>query len=333
MTLQFIEGFDLYQTGDLPALDGNPWSLASGTAGGVSITVARNGTRSLRMTNGNSTAVRSIGNPSGRIIVGSAWREERASSNPTSAGFARVEGSSSNLNISRASGTTEYQLRRGTSVIASLGVHPINTWHYLFMDIDVTNGLVDVYVNRALVASAVSFAALGTIGSIGYAMTRHAAEIAFDDIFVWNDPTSDERTALLAALDFAVIYSIPSADGTPQDWTSTQANGFSAINQTPPSGSRYIEAASVNDVSAFSFSDISSGVFGVFGAQAYTYALKTTAGAGSIQFTLNGGAGGVKALATTAAYYMDIYTVNPATTDPWLPGDLASLGGSYERVA
>src|SRR5690606_26023835 len=177
---------------------------------------------------------------------------------------------------------------------------------------------------------------IGAISSVGLARfgLPAATNSFYDDVFVWTDPSAPDLAALLLAADFEARATLPSANGATQNWSFTGgASAFESINNAPYNTGQYFEAAAALDVSQFDYANVSAGAFEVFGAQHYYYAQKTTAGAGNIQAEIEGGAGADNAQATTFAYYTDVYQTNPGTGTAWIPADLSTVNGQFERTA
>lgn len=349
MGLQWFEGWDLYDTTvALQSIVGGLWPAS---AGGTNIIVttaqARTGTRSLRLLgNGSFYGQRSIIDPATEIFVGAAYRAENYSggTNPSvSTKGLGIFSATSDLRIVRVDNSGLHALYRGNTLVANFASNiAVNTWHYFCLYYNKSTGAVRCYVDRALQLST-TVATIGALTHVRLGAMGDSANTSneewVDDVFAWSDPTALELAELELTADFSVSYGLPDANGLTQQWTVTgAANAFDAINDVPPTAaSKYIEGASVGDISDFNIPSLSPGVFAVFGVKHQYYGLKSTAGAGSIKGSIiaNGteGEGADNPQATAATYWEDYYPLNPNTGVRWIPADLASLDTQYERTA
>lgn len=337
MALEFMEGWDLYPDGAIATAQGLPWTGTG--AAGVTTSAPRNGRASFETSQFN-TFIRQMGNFTTDVAFGFAVRLSAFGGASSVNAQIGLVGASGDLNVGLSNNLGQIGLYRGNVLQADSGsnVLTVNTYAYIFVYYNRAAGSCQVYVNRALwINIASGLVDIGAVNSFSIALFQSGGggrTTFYDDIFVWTDPTVAELNALVAAADFEIRYAMPSADDTPSQWTaSVGVDKFAVVNEQPVDTADYIEAANVNDIQGFNYDDISVGAFQVYACEHYYYAQKTTAGAGNVQGSVEGGAGADNAMATDYIYYFDVYMDNPATGVDWTVGDLALLDGSFERTA
>lgn len=336
MTLRIIESFDLYPAVNFNTLVGNPWINQNGPESAVSTLNPRNGRACARFLIVGRRIIRNLnGAPASRIICGAAIRQSAFALSAVDAGLGMSDDVNPGLNVVAVDALGQIGIRFRGAIIASSGVNAtLNTYGYYMLDVDTVANTLDLYFNRTKIITGLAFAGLNwalvnaQIGSFASIFTD------VDDVFYAVDSDAAERAALTGAADFSVIHSEPSANGLTQQWGFVGgASAFESINNLPYNTAQYIEGAAALDVSQFDYSNSSAGVFQVYGAQHYYYSQKSTAGAGSIQASIEGGAGADNPQAQSFAYEIDNYAINPGTGLAWVPADLASINGQFTRTA
>ena len=337
MTVQWKDGFDPYGAMNFSApLAGVPWqpSLAAPQLS-FAAAAARTGTFGFRANNVSRYIERAILGAPTDVGLGGAIRYDLVPPGfSTSAGIGVASDTGvviKTLPIPNAGGVIG--LYRDSTLIAqtnfALGV---DTYYHAELLID-NSGAYDWRIRGQQIAT-------GNMGSVGnnFLTVRLGGTSSGNSIFDFDDIYAQTNPA--GALgDLAAIYQFPDADGSTQDWSFVgESNAFETINQAPPDfGSRYIDAAAANDVSDFDIAPPSPVPFAVVSVTHGYYGIKTDAGAGSIQGTLdsNGSAsaGADNPMTTTGAFYEDVYNVNPDGGGAWTPAALSLLGVSYERTA
>jgi len=156
----------------------------------------------------------------------------------------------------------------------------------------------------------------------------------YKDLVIW-DGTGSYNKDFMGAV---VVYDLlPTADVDIGGWTSTAANGYSVLDNNPPSDSAYISAAyPVPSPCEFSFSDLPSNITSVKGLITRIRAAKVDGGDGQLQVSVvsdaSEQAGSDRPITVAQTYYQDVFEVDPATSSPWVPLAVADVSIKLDRT-
>lgn len=145
------------------------------------------------------------------------------------------------------------------------------------------------------------------------------------NLYVWDSVGSINNNWLGEQKVYTLF---PSADTADADWTkSTGSNGYDLINDVPAvDATRYLDAATVGDVSIFDLTDLPTTALTVAGVLTAVRAEKTDAGGGTLDFgVVHGGVpslGSVAQVNSLYKYSAKISELNPSTSAVWLSTEI-----------
>lgn len=184
-----------------------------------------------------------------------------------------------------------------------------------------TAGAVEVRLNGTTVINltGLSLTAPWTTVALGSDNTSAQPTTQFDDWVVW-DTTDTVNNDFMG--DTFVIVAPPSADGTPSDFTPSSGTArWDMVDETTPNDADYITGNAVGDVNEFSHVAVNLPVGAVAAIATQVRALKTDAGASSIEVGIASGTSTSMspehALATGALSRSHIANRNPNGNVPW----------------
>jgi hypothetical protein len=203
-----------------------------------------------------------------------------------------------------------------------------NGWYHIELKfvVSATVGSVEVRVEGV---AAINATALNT-GSTSiaqfsfgrYAFGSGTNNHYYKDLVVWNS----SGTANNDFLGSVIVYELTTtSDTTLGGWTSTDANGYSVLDNNPPDNAHYISGDSSPPASAvFGLSDLPATVTSVKGLITRVRAAKTDGGDGKMKITMRSGAsnaaGSDRPITSAQTYWSDVCEQDPATAAAWLPG-------------
>lgn len=206
-----------------------------------------------------------------------------------------------------------------------------STWHYLELKATLhdSTGTVDVQVDGVNVLSLTGqdtknggtnatfdSLQLGTANSNSNFFTLHR------DIYICNGAGSVNNDFLG---DCKVSLFVPTADSTPEQWTtSTGTSSFALVDEaTPNSDTDYIQSSVDGDITRLELADMTDTTHQVYGIQTAAFAKKDDAGTKSFRVgifsdaTLGNGADHV--LTTSYTTYLDVMELDPDGSVVWTP--------------
>lgn len=133
---------------------------------------------------------------------------------------------------------------------------------------------------------------------------------------------------------------IPNSDSTLGDWTtSSGANAWDLINESPPNDAGYIQSAvPPSDPAIVGLTDLPVDVTTVRAVVMIARAFNSDSGDGNLQMGVSGNAGvdtdlGANRPATVSpAYYHDASELSPATGVSWTPSEVNNIIFSFDRT-
>lgn len=254
MAVIFMEGFDYLTAGNMTLYG---WGLANG-----SMQSGRLGGQAYRSTNNQGTNVKNfLGGTAGSTTTYSGFAF-RFNSNTSVAGSVIYGLRSSGTDVLRLNQTSSNNLQilnsAGTA-IATTQVFTLNIWYYIEIKLFVNgaSGTVETRVNGVTdVASTVGNFGSASINSISIGTTNgSSANTDFDDMYV-VDTTGSSHNTWLGEQRVEVI--LPNGAGNSSQWTASTGNAFQTIDDSQGNGDTdYIYSSTVNDVSTFTYGDLS----------------------------------------------------------------------------
>jgi hypothetical protein len=212
-----------------------------------------------------------------------------------------------------------------------------NTWQHLEAVMDTTAGTVEVRVEGIVALQVTGLTITGPIAQIAYrnpGVNQNNLKQYIKDLFIWNGSGSTNNTWMGPIQVFDLT---PNADVS-SGWTSTGANAFGVIDETPPNDADYIQADDTLPAPAIvNVTNLPANIVAVRGLVTYTRALKTDGGDATLVTGLspngtNWDNGADIPVSTAAAYWRRISEVSPATAAPWTPIEINALQFRFNRT-
>lgn len=321
----YLEGFDYYPTGSLLAASGSGWTgSASGVPAAVSTDTPITGSRSIYQTSFSTftdVCNYAISPSTNEIYLGFAFVPELFGSGSAAWGFG-VRSASTYFLITFSGSGQIVASRAGTGLASSTAT--LTTGVKSYIEAHLTGTTYEILLNGVSVLSG-SMTSIGTINTITFQRSggNGSPRGFFDDIYV-NDTSGTLNTGYLG--EIAVHTLLPDTDETPQDWTlSGGLDAFDLLNNVPSTANDYIEAETVNNEAAFTFSQLGVEASSIHCARVIYRGQKTSVGPSSVQASLTQGSttvAGTENAMTDSTYnwYIDAYETDPDTGEAWDPG-------------
>lgn len=152
---------------------------------------------------------------------------------------------------------------------------------------------------------------------------------------VYRDALGTQNNTIMGVVG---VYWRPVSGDVSSGWTSTGANDYGVLDETPASDADYISADNtLPAASIMTFDSLPADIVAIKAIVSVTRAEKTDGGEGKVQVSLspNGATwddGADKAVTTAFAYHTDVSEISPVTTDPWTPIEFDSLEIKVNRT-
>lgn len=334
MAIEFLESFDdgLYNLGK--------WSTLTPGSGHDLSASGRTG---------NGLRIRDTANFNGRvsrpgattIVVGCAYNI-RFTSGSAAEVMILMEGSVEHINLNIPAGTTNVQIRRSTTVLATaVGAASVDGFHYWELKVVVhqSAGSVELRRDNVVVASAtgidtfVDSGSTGEIDTVRFAGNTAGATVTnrtiIDDIYIDSD-------TFIGSPEIRALF--PAADGDVNDWTpDTGADNFARVDENPPDDdTSYVETSAAGDVDVYTMDSITdSGI--VHGLISRSYVRNAGVGSVNVRQVARRSAanevGSDVAIATAYGIASEIFTVDPHTSAQWTRANLNNTQFGIESRA
>jgi hypothetical protein len=156
----------------------------------------------------------------------------------------------------------------------------------------------------------------------------------FKDYVIWDSTGTYNNDFLGSVLVYDLV---PTGDVTLGGWTSTDANGWSVLDNNPPDNAHYLDAAYPPPAACeFSFSDLPANITSVKGLITRVRAAKVDGGDGNLQVSAKHGSsaqtGANRPITVAQTYYQDVFEVDPSTSAPWVPLGVAAMTAKLDRT-
>lgn len=228
----------------------------------------------------------------------------------------------------------------GGTVLATSAAAVISTNSYAYIEalckVDNATGFCIVRVNEVEVLriedADTQYETHNRIRGVGFGKVGSTNLAGVDDFVIW-DETGTHNNSFLGDMRCRTL--LPDANGPVQDFTSTEASAFEALNNVPYLPAENINAATVGDISNFTMTDINDNTSYCAGIVLHTVTNKTDAGACQITpKVVSGiatGTGADIAMGTGDAFYKTVFELDPATSDYWTKAAINAMLIEYER--
>ena len=219
----------------------------------------------------------------------------------------------------------------GTLVAQSSGpAITANGWFHIEVKYhqDAAAGTVEVRVEGVTVINASSLnTGASNIAQVGFGNTSSGAGVGglpcyTKDLVVW-DGTGSQNNDFLGSV---IVYELLTTADDTFPWTSTDADGFSVLDNNPPDDTtHYIHAdyPAMPAAAKFDLSDLPADVTSVKALVTRVRAWKSDGGDGQLQVGLISGVstdtGADRPITTTPTYWTDVSELDPATSTAWSP--------------
>lgn len=343
MALTLIDGFDLYNgTGANTGLAAKYTVAQSGTGSGMSLTTGRFSGQCLRCTIGASSNqnvnVSRLFTAAGSVSMGFAFRRSSmGDSLPIwwllNSGTYQV-GLMSNADGSLTAGRYTAITTSTALGSSSPGVILLNTWHYIEIEITISDtvGVFKVYVDGVQVINLTSQDTRnGTPTTVDTYMLGSnkspvgaGANLDYDDLYLTDAATK------LGERRVETLY--PTSDVAQGFARSTGSTNYTLVDEAQVNGDTdYVQGSSVGDTDTYGLGDLSSTPSAIDGVQLAAFAMKTDAGSRSIALQAKSGAttsdGSNYTLAASYGKFERLLTTDPNTGSAWTASAVNALQG------
>lgn len=283
-------------------------------------TTARNGSHAFLLGSNNTLQRLRRALPAAADVVGIGCAVERVSNGATansSAGLRLDDGTVTYAVV--IDGNNGLSLYRDNTLLASTAasIVPAGSYVWIEMKADSINDTLAVRLNGVEVLSAST--TVGPITHFSIGKNTAGTTARFDDLVVWDGSGTVNNDWLG---DTFVLVAAPDADGPLDQWVpSTGSDAWAMVDEASPSDADFITGSTVGDVQEFGHVALNLPVGAVAAIASQTRALKTDAGASSIEVGLqsNGSTSmsAEVALAVSATSQSHISNLNPDGNVPW----------------
>lgn len=339
--LLFADGFEHYGTDTANMLAGLWSGIQQGNGGIVelSTTVARTGTKSLRLRAPNFTTPSYV---EGRFALGTTALTcgfglgvymPNLPSGAQKTGFQFRNASNVPILTGCYNPDGSIELRKGDYTGALIDVSDAILTAGTFNHVetkatfDSVAGFVEVRVNGVTKLQLGSLN-LGNVGAATCAVTTFESgtgDVYYDDIYAWDDSGTYNNDFMGAQ---RILTLFPTGDTAQADFSVVgAASGYQAINQAAPDGdTSYIYSTAVNDKSDFSLPTLPPELVSIAGVFVPAMARLDAAGIGNLKMSMKSGAsllaGADNPLTPGYTYYRNVFEYAPDISAPWTKAKL-----------
>lgn len=155
----------------------------------------------------------------------------------------------------------------------------------------------------------------------------------FKDFVMW-DGTGTSNNDFLGSV---LVYDLVPNTDVALNWTSTDANGWSVLDNNPPDDAHYLSAAwPAPAASEFGLTDLPADLSSIKGIFTRVRAAKIDGGDGNLQVGVKSGGtaqlGTNRPITVAQTYFQDLFEVDPHTNAPWTPGAVNAMTLTINRT-
>lgn len=344
MSIQWMDNFNSYGTGGTGVtnmLQGTPYISIAPASGAHQLVADPDVTATGYVlqcggTNDNSNTLDSrlaIPVPSKQIGVGARWYfvtlPGTSGTRPVLYSYRDVTNSKIYELILETNGSLSLYAGDGSQLATTtVPVVAASSWTHIACKIDTAAGTVRVEVEgvNQTALSAYTFSATNALFYIlGWSSRQNLisnvdAGYYIKDFVLW-DSAGSVNNGMLGTVG---VYRLPVSADVSTGWSSTGANNWSVLNETPPVDSSYISAGSaLPAASVMEFADLPANIVGVRAVMSLVRMQKSDSGDCTVIPSLKSGAslhaGVSHPLSTSPTYYYDVCELDPATGAAWTP--------------
>lgn len=232
----------------------------------------------------------------------------------------------------------------GTLLATSASTISTNTWYHIELKATINNttGAYEVRVNGSAV-----------IGPTTGANTRNSANNQFNVFTLLNGASGNSLTQCKlayvcdtsgsSAADFlGVVRGVvlqPSGAGNYAQWTANSGANFYTVKESPvvDGDLSFNATGTANNIDSFTMTDLPSGSGTVMAAQTVIYARQDAGAARTMapffRISSTDYTGTTVSLAASYAYYLQQYSVSPATSSAWTVSELNAAESGYKLIS
>lgn len=231
----------------------------------------------------------------------------------------------------------------GTVLATSTALITAGSWFHLEARavISDTVGSVEVRLNGETIVTVSGVdtnpaSGLGEISQIAIGNNTPGLAFRYDDVFVW-DTTGTDNNDFFG--DRRVFTLMPTANGALDEWAkSSGTSAFDLLDEVPADGdTSYIYAAAADAQTSITFGDLPADIITVSGVQTVLQAKKTEAGTCNVKLgVISDGdtlEGDDHAIGVSYGYIHDVFELDPATGEAWLPAAVNDVAMLIDRTA
>jgi hypothetical protein len=339
MAIQFIDGFDHYNIGDILSKwsnlsNGGAQSLSAGRFNGKCLTLPR--------FSSSTNIQKVVPVPLSNFVLGFAFRcGASVSSQCNLVSF--NQGATEQVSVAlNSDGTLSFQ-RGGTNLTATNATGythmNVNQWSYIEIQVSIAPSVgastCMIYVNSVLMqtlnaAQSTDPADAGHFGTLALSISTDynpSNPFQFDDLYLLN--IDGVTTGPLGDSRIEALY--PTAPGSNTNWTNSggSANWQSVSDSTPDGDTTYVSSATPGTLDTYVMSDLSSTPTTIHAIQANLWARKDNTSGRTLQaaFVIGGTAYEAGSVGPTPSY-MDstiVVPVSPATSAAWTGAEVNGM--------
>lgn len=235
------------------------------------------------------------------------------------------------------------QLYQGNTLLGT-STNPVitaNAWWHLEAKLVFSVGGTGTFELRregvpVLTVSGITSAAYPYSVGIGALRSGVSGGVAafYKDLALWDGTGTYNHDFLGSVVAYDLLTD---SDVTLGGWTSTDANGWSVLDNNPPDPAHYLAAAyPVPTACEFTFTDLPANITSVKGLITRVRAAKVDGGDGNLQVSVKHSGfaqtGANRPITVAQTYYQDVFEVDPSTSAPWVPLGVAAMTATLDRT-
>jgi hypothetical protein len=287
---------------------------------------------------------RSLTSPTGTITIGFGFKDGAVSNPSEDFEIVILNGVSEQLNLVTVQVDTthfRFDLYRGATLLDSSASYSVLNWHYFEFQAVIATGTGGSYEFRHNETLDFSGSSVNTASSgsanwdvVDFNNVGTGTSIRLDDIYIL-DGTGSANNDFLG--DCVIEGRLPTADGTPTDWTPSSGSDHYALLDDTNDGT-YVSTSTPTDIDYFTFDSLSFITGTIHGVQAMaTMSLDVLGSRGARLKALSVAAtdnGSTQTIASTNySTVWEIFETDPNTAAAWSISAVDAASFGFELVS
>lgn len=337
MAIIWIEGFDLYNSTNLPT--GRRWptllnsTLVTGRFAGQAFSGSFGAGSGFNY-------LMALGTTYANLAIGAAIQLSAGPISAKTPFFRFMNGTNVECTLSaNPDGSITWDGLSGATASSIGSIALVGVWNYFEVELvrSATVGTVKVYCNGSMIISATNV----NTGTADYDTVAPVnALIGTTTLFLFDDMYTVDAATRLGECRIDTLH--PTADTATKDWTpNSGSNNFSRVADSATTGcdgdTTYNSTLTVGNKDLFDMTDLPSAPNSVFAVQAILVARKDNAALAEVCVDMKSGAtsvqGGTDTLSGSYTWHGDLYTTDPNTSAAWTGAAVNALQLGYERLS